>query len=119
MKKQSLKKKLSLGGIMIVAILTTFGIGMNYTFNSNSHISESGQPEYTEVDLSKYDGTNADLPIYIALNGDVYDVSEGRGFYEPGGTYHYLAGRDSSKELNMIGGTIIANKYPIVGVLTK
>jgi predicted heme/steroid binding protein len=72
---------------------------------------------FTGNDLAAYDGTNPNLPIYIGLNGRVYDVTAGSQFYAVGGVYHYLVGRDSSAELNQIGGGIISNKYPVVGLL--
>jgi predicted heme/steroid binding protein len=47
--------------------------------------------------LKKYDGTNPDLPIYLAINGTIYDVSNGRRHYGPGGSYHFFAGADASR----------------------
>ncbi len=39
-------------------------------------------------------------PIYVAVKGTVFDMSfGGRGFYGPGGAYHFLAGRDGSRPL--------------------
>ncbi len=67
--------------------------------------------------IKDFDGTDDSKPIYIAMNGLVYDVSAGREFYKLDGPYHYLAGKDSSTELNLIGGSIIKRKYPVVGKL--
>lgn len=78
---------------------------------------ESHLQTFSVADLGQFDGTDSAKPIYIGLNGYVYDVSAGREFYQAGGTYHFLAGKDSSAELNLIGGDIIAKKYPIVGKL--
>jgi predicted heme/steroid binding protein len=70
--------------------------------------------------LQQYDGTNPDKPVYLGLNGFVYDITPGRAdFYDPGQPYHFIAGRDSSQELNMVGGEIIRRKYKIVGRLVK
>jgi Cytochrome b5-like Heme/Steroid binding domain len=44
-----------------------------------------------------YDGSNPDKPIYLAINGSIYDVSKGRGIYGPGGSYNYFAGVDASR----------------------
>lgn len=70
---------------------------------------------FSAQELSQYDGTDPNKPIYIALNGNVYDVTKGKKFYIPGGPYHDLAGKDSSVELNKFGGKIIEHKYPIIG----
>ncbi len=72
---------------------------------------------FTSEDLKKYDGSSSERPIYIAMNGLVYDVSAGKEYYLVGGPYHYLAGKDSSKELNLFGGAIIKRKYPVIGKL--
>src|SRR3989339_126631 len=50
--------------------------------------------------IKEFDGSDDSKPIYIAMNGLVYDVSLGREFYKADGQYHYLAGKDSSNELN-------------------
>jgi predicted heme/steroid binding protein len=72
---------------------------------------------FSNADIKPFDGSDDSLPIYIGLNGLVYDVSAGREFYRIGGPYHFLAGRDSSEELNRVGGGIIKTKYPVVGKL--
>lgn len=57
----------------------------------------NGPQEFTDEDLKKYDGTNPDLPIYLAINGTIYDVSNGRKHYGPGGSYRFFAGCDASR----------------------
>ena len=47
------------------------------------------------ADLKQYNGKN-DAPIFLAVRGFVFDVTEGRDFYGPGGAYEVLAGRDAS-----------------------
>lgn len=78
----------------------------------------TSQKVFTTEELKKYDGTDSKLPIYIALDGNVYDVTKGKEFYIPGAPYHSLAGKDSSVELHIAGGDIIKRKYPIVGKLS-
>lgn len=75
-------------------------------------------PTITLNELNSFNGTDAGKPIYLALDGDIYDVSAGRKFYQSGGPYHYLAGRDSSIELHLVGADIIKSKYPVIGHLT-
>lgn len=42
--------------------------------------------------------TKADaVAVQIAILGDVYDVSEGRRIYGPGGYYSFFSGRDASR----------------------
>jgi predicted heme/steroid binding protein len=67
--------------------------------------------------IKEFDGTDDQKPIYIGMNGLVYDASAGREFYKTDGPYHYLAGKDSSTELNLVGGSIIKRKYPVIGRL--
>ncbi len=74
---------------------------------------------FTLAEIKNYDGTIDNKPIYVAMNGLVYDVSAGREYYVSGGPYHYLAGKDSSKELNLFGGAIIKKKYPVIGKIIK
>ena len=51
----------------------------------------------TEQELSKFDGSDPSLPIYIAINGKVYDVSAGSSYYGPGGSYHFFSGKDAAR----------------------
>lgn len=36
-------------------------------------------------------------PIYVAINGSVFDVSANPSMYGPGGGYHFFAGRDAAR----------------------
>lgn len=51
----------------------------------------------SSAQLALYNGSDARLPILLALNGSVYDVSAGKRFYGPGGMYSFFAGRDASR----------------------
>lgn len=82
--------------------------------------TSSGLPTYTVALLSRYDGSHPELPVLLAMDGLVYDVSRGRNvYYAPGKPYHMLAGIDASALLHIAGGDIIAKKYPIVGRIVK
>lgn len=51
----------------------------------------------TDAELAAYDGTDPTKPIYLALNGTIYDVSVSPSTYGPGGSYHFFAGRDAAR----------------------
>lgn len=51
----------------------------------------------TDDELRAYDGTDPSKPIYIALNGTIYDVSASPKTYGPGGSYHFFSGRDAAR----------------------
>ncbi|KAM7212813.1 membrane-associated progesterone-binding protein 4 [Rhypophila decipiens] len=51
----------------------------------------------TPAELSQYDGTDPTKPIYLAINGTIYDVSSNARTYGPGGSYHWFAGCDASR----------------------
>lgn len=51
----------------------------------------------TDEQLRAYDGTDPKKPIYLALNGTIYDVSSNPKTYGPGGSYHFFTGRDAAR----------------------
>ena len=51
----------------------------------------------TEEELLAYDGTDSSKPIYLAIDGSIYDVSTSPAFYGPGGNYHHFVGRDATR----------------------
>lgn len=51
----------------------------------------------TPAQLLLHDGRDPEMPIYLALNGSVYDVSASPHLYGPGGSYHFFAGRDATR----------------------
>lgn len=124
--RKNTKMKLNLNSkiktlFAILTVLLFFGVSyLLYTPKEQVVLNVAGSKTFTTEDLSKYNGSNPELPIYIGLNGVVYDVSQGAAdFYAKGKSYNYLTGKDSSKELNLIGGSIIKKKYPAVGTLVK
>ncbi|KAG9072002.1 hypothetical protein KI688_006221 [Linnemannia hyalina] len=54
---------------------------------------------FTSNELAKHDGTDASIPIYVAIKGSVFDVSTKKEMYGPGAGYHCFAGKDASKAL--------------------
>ncbi|GIJ83394.1 hypothetical protein Asppvi_002214 [Aspergillus pseudoviridinutans] len=55
-------------------------------------------PVYLTPDqLALYNGTDPSLPIYVAVNGTIFDVSANPLVYGPGGGYNFFAGRDATR----------------------
>lgn len=57
----------------------------------------TGPAYYTLDQLKAFDGSDESKPVYLAVNGTIYDVSKGRHMYGPGGSYSIFAGRDASR----------------------
>ncbi|XP_009340006.2 membrane steroid-binding protein 1 [Pyrus x bretschneideri] len=55
--------------------------------------------EVTEEELKQYDGSDSNKPLLMAIKGQIYDVSQSRMFYGPGGPYALFAGKDASRAL--------------------
>lgn len=55
--------------------------------------------ELTLQQLKQYDGSDPSKPIYVAVKGRVFDVTTGKSFYGPGGSYCMFAGKDASQAL--------------------
>ncbi|KAF2788252.1 cytochrome b5 [Melanomma pulvis-pyrius CBS 109.77] len=53
---------------------------------------------FTPPELFPYNGLNG-MPVYLAVRGQVFDVTAGKNFYGPGGPYANFAGRDASRGL--------------------
>jgi len=95
-----------LGGLMFSVIIFfaasfliteswTWGYKSKYT-NFRTYIPPR-QIVLSEEQLKQYDGTDPSLPIYIAINGEIYDVTAGKNYYGPGGGYHFFAGVDGAR----------------------
>eukprot|EP00602_Paraphysomonas_sp_CaronLab_P005371 CAMPEP_0185020740 /NCGR_PEP_ID=MMETSP1103-20130426/3385_1 /TAXON_ID=36769 /ORGANISM="Paraphysomonas bandaiensis, Strain Caron Lab Isolate" /LENGTH=357 /DNA_ID=CAMNT_0027551827 /DNA_START=13 /DNA_END=1086 /DNA_ORIENTATION=- len=54
--------------------------------------------DFTIQQLREFDGVE-NKKIYIALKGDVYDVTCAKEYYGPESTYHCFAGRDASRAM--------------------
>ena len=55
--------------------------------------------EFMEEELIKYNGYDSSKRIYMEIKQRVFDVSNGKNFYGPCGSYAMFAGRDASRAL--------------------
>uniref|UniRef100_A0A2P2JSM6 Membrane steroid-binding protein 2-like n=1 Tax=Rhizophora mucronata TaxID=61149 RepID=A0A2P2JSM6_RHIMU len=55
--------------------------------------------EVTVEELGQYDGSDPKKPLLMAIKGQIYDVSQSRMFYGPGGPYALFAGKDATRAL--------------------
>lgn len=55
--------------------------------------------DLTSQQLAQYNGTDASKPLYVAVKGRIFDVTNGKSFYGPGGPYAMFAGKDASRAL--------------------
>lgn len=46
--------------------------------------------EFTPDELARYDGSSMQRPVYVAVDGEVYDVSANRRIYGKGGSYNMM-----------------------------
>lgn len=64
----------------------------------------------TDKELQAYDGKDPTKPIYIALNGTIYDVTAGARVYGPGGSYSIFAGKDAARAF--VTGCFLEDGHP-------
>eukprot|EP00096_Caligus_rogercresseyi_P007920 TRINITY_DN2607_c0_g1_i1.p1 TRINITY_DN2607_c0_g1~~TRINITY_DN2607_c0_g1_i1.p1 ORF type:complete len:326 (+),score=88.48 TRINITY_DN2607_c0_g1_i1:40-1017(+) len=57
----------------------------------------SGERLFSKEELRLYDGSSEGKRIFLAILGQVFDVSKGREYYGPGGGYAFFSGRDASR----------------------
>jgi predicted heme/steroid binding protein len=83
------------------------------------HPEDASLPLFTSEQLSQYNGVQ-NQKTYIGYHCVIYDVTEGKDqYYAEGRGYHYLVGRDATKQLEIFGGDIIESKYPKVGLIKE
>ncbi|KAF2320348.1 hypothetical protein GH714_027225 [Hevea brasiliensis] len=96
---------LALGLAVYYVISEFFGSSDNHARPRS--VEEQVQPlpppvqlgEITEEELKQYDGSDPKKPLLMAIKGQIYDVSQSRMFYGPGGPYALFAGKDASRAL--------------------
>lgn len=96
-----------IGGLVVLSTglsyLSTSGTSMTWGYNpwwtrAREWKALMHRPVHlTDTELLAYDGSDPKKPIYIALNGTIYDVSISPHTYGPGGSYHVFAGKDAAR----------------------
>jgi len=94
-------------GYLIIIICAILGhawinrTGGSSSVEANYEKEETPDPprNFTAAQLRYFDGTkygktDEDKPVYISVKGIVFDVSNGRDFYGPGGAYEMFAGHE-------------------------
>lgn len=87
---------------VIIALAGKFITG-SYTWDYESkwmrlktYWPESNSRLFSERGLAEFDGSVPGRPIYLAIDGDVYDVTAGKA-YQPGGSYAIFTGVDAAR----------------------
>lgn len=109
-------------GYVVVLVLVLLGYSFLYSQERSLNDQRRGIAEaeaeeepdpprnFTLKQLRYFDGTKeesrspsgeitTDKPVYLSLNGTVFDVTKGRDFYGPGGAYEMFAGRECGAAL--------------------
>lgn len=103
-------------GYIVLLLLTTLGyiyfngVQMNGSSKrtekeEEDEIEEPEPPRnFTTKQLRQFDGTidektDKPKPVYLSVDGFVFDVTKGRDFYGPGGPYEIFAGRECGAAL--------------------
>ena len=59
----------------------------------------SSDVNYYEEELSEYDGSDDDKPIYVSIWRKIYDITDGIKYYGATGKYNYLAGKEVGRAM--------------------
>ncbi|EME47914.1 hypothetical protein DOTSEDRAFT_113808, partial [Dothistroma septosporum NZE10] len=92
-------------GLLLISSLLSYFINGNIFWNHNAWwtrpralAAKLRSPVILEEwQLAQYNGRDEALPIYLALNGTIYDVTANPRIYGPGGMYNIFAGRDAAR----------------------
>ncbi|KAJ3163236.1 hypothetical protein HDU86_002406 [Geranomyces michiganensis] len=97
---------LVLASLVATTLLTSFIVTNSATFgytvpNWRKYMPRGEDLVLTTEELKAFDGSVPGKPIYIAINGDVYDVSVSPQYYgyvdgKPG-SYNFFAGKDAAR----------------------
>ncbi|KAG7367773.1 cytochrome b5-like heme/steroid binding domain containing protein [Nitzschia inconspicua] len=79
--------------------ITTNMSNNSTTAKEETKVAVDPPRNFTAKQLAYFDGTKdektgEDKPVYLSVNGTVFDVSDGRNFYGPDGPYEKFAGKE-------------------------
>ncbi|KAJ3018185.1 hypothetical protein HKX48_003047 [Thoreauomyces humboldtii] len=86
-----------LGSFLITSFIVTDSLTFGYNVPNWRKYAFRQKVDLTPAELLQYDGTDLSKPIYIAINGKIYDVSASPQYYGKGGGYHFFAGKDAAR----------------------
>lgn len=102
-------KEVGLGGILkfflyvlIVGALAGKFITGSYTWDHQTRWMQlknwmpRNERLFTPEYLAQFNGEDPNKPIYLSIEGEVFDVTQGRA-YQPGGSYSILAGKEGAR----------------------
>lgn len=91
------------------------------TVTETQNVTETtGMKEFTLEELAEYDGSNENGTIYVAYQGQVYDVSSDSKLWRNGDHEGCPAGIDVTGMIEKTPhGAKIMNDYPVVGTLKE
>ncbi|KAJ3174049.1 hypothetical protein HDU88_000016 [Geranomyces variabilis] len=93
---------LVLASLLATTLLTSFIVTNSATFgysvpNWRKYMPRGEELVLTPEELKAFDGSVPGRPIYIAINGEVYDVSVSPQYYGKDGSYNFFAGKDAAR----------------------
>ncbi|KAI8621992.1 cytochrome b5-like heme/steroid binding domain-containing protein [Chytriomyces sp. MP71] len=88
--------------ITVATLASSFVLTKSLTFGYDLNKLRKHVPRkiitLTTAELKGYDGTDPSKPVYLAINGRVYDVTAGREkYYGPNGGYKFFSGVDAAR----------------------
>ncbi|RAL05464.1 putative heme/steroid binding domain protein [Aspergillus ibericus CBS 121593] len=99
--------------LRVLATLIIATLGLSYYMTGSESVLFGYRPWFTRLpvvlryiqgpllltptELSLYNGTDPTLPIYLSVNGTIFDVSANPLVYGAGGHYNFFTGRDATR----------------------
>ncbi|KAF9885542.1 hypothetical protein FE257_012870 [Aspergillus nanangensis] len=99
--------------LRVLATLVIASCGLSYYMTSSESLLWGYKPWFTRWpvlvrylqgpllltpdELTLYNGSDPALPIYLAVNSSIFDVSANPLVYGPGGHYGFFSGRDATR----------------------